>query len=179
MKPWRMGLMAGAVTLLAAGSAVAVKSGELLYIKTRDAQVQDKPGDQGAVVERLHYGAAVTWVGSVPGNKEWHNVKLASGKSGVASKAVLGATKPSTELTRQSSGEPVDAVSFASSGAATKALGAGAEKFGKDPETKLGDATRQLQVVEKLAESVSASDVEKHARNTHTHAGALLNEGAK
>ena len=145
------------LTLFVAGSALAVKSGETLYVRSRNTRLVDKP--KGRVVTTLQPGDAVTWLGKAtePG---WHQVQLKNGKKGVLLTANLATQPPPMEL-RSSSGKPIDQGAFLSSGAATRALAPLAAEYGRNKS--MDAAVRDVTAMEQLSDSVTLGEVAKHA----------------
>ena len=107
--------------LWGATSAWAVKIGDNLYIKTKGVKLlKDAKATAAAVGKELSVGDAVVWKGADAKDKAFHQVE-AGGKPGFVLMTSLSPNKPSPE-TMETGKEPIDAKSFASSGAATKAL---------------------------------------------------------
>jgi hypothetical protein len=148
--------------LLWGGAAAAgAKPGDTLYIKARNTRVLKDPSASAAVVTVLQPGAAVTWQGPDPKDKRWQRV--VSGKNkGVVLSANLTAEKPKGEVMAVSGEAAADTSAFTSSGAASKALGAGAIEYAK--ELKSEAAAGQLQRAENLAKTVGPREVAEHAR---------------
>jgi len=118
---------------LAAGAALAVKPGETLYIKTKDAKVLDKADAKAKTVGTLNPGAAVKWNGADKKNKLFHEVVATTDKGelhGYTLQQNLSPNKPASEFAT-SDGKAIDAEAFKSSGAATKALSESALKYAK------------------------------------------------
>lgn len=153
--------------LLWAGAAAAgAKPGDTLYIKARNTRVLKDPSASAAVVVILQPGAAVTWQGPDPKDKRWQRV--VSGKNkGVVLSANLTAEKPKGEVMAATGAEAADANAFMSSGAASKALGAGAIAYAK--EKNADAAARQLQRAEGLAKTIGPREVSEHARKAGLH----------
>ena len=150
-----------AVAMLAGGgAALAAKVGDSLWVKARNAKVMASSAPTADVVEVLQPGDEVKWFGADPSNSKWHRVQTKDGKKGVVFLTDLSTTKPAGEIT--SSGAEVDAKSFASSGAATKALGEGAIDSGKS--NNMGQAVDQLQSIEKIAKGVSVDEAAQRAQ---------------
>ena len=148
-----------ALAMLAGGTALAAKVGDSLWVKARNAKVMASASPTADVVEVLQPGDEVKWFGADPSNAMWHRVQTKDGKKGLLFRTSLADKKPEAEIT--SSGADVDAKSFASSGAATKALGEGAIDYGK--AKNMGPAVDQIQQIEKLAKGVTASEAAQHA----------------
>jgi len=151
---------------LLAGPAAAAKPGDTLYIKARNTRVLKAPSAGAAVVVVLQPGDAVTWQGPDPRDKRWQ--KVTSGKQqGVVMTANLTAERPRQEVTGVTGAAAQDTSAFMSSGAASKALGAGAIAYAK--EQKAETAARQLQRAEAMAKTVGPREVSAHARKAGLH----------
>jgi len=148
--------------LLWAGAVAAgAKPGDTLYIKARNTRVLKDPSASAAVVVVLQPGAAVIWQGPDPKDKRWQRV--VSGKNkGVVLSANLAVEKPKGEVIAVSGEAAADTSAFMSSGAASKALGAGAIAYAK--EKKADVAAQQLRRAENLAETIGPREVSEHAR---------------
>ena len=157
----RVLVTAAVVVLWAAsvGPADAAKVGDKLYIKAKNTKVLKQPKATSSVVAVLQPGQQVTWGGSVRQNKRWHKVAFA-GKNGIVYRSTLSTKQPSFEMTK--SGQKVDAMAFASSGAATKALGAGAKTYGEN--NNLASAVAQIEQLERLARRISTRTISKHVK---------------
>ena len=109
-----------AIALIGASGAWAVAKGGTLYIKSKDTKVLKDPKADAKAVTTLQPGAEVTWNGPSDKDKTFHEV-MAGGKKGFVLMSNLSPNKPASEID-SSSGKPMSAQAFASSGAATKAL---------------------------------------------------------
>lgn len=109
-----------AIALIGASGAWAVAKGGTLYIKSKDTKVLKDPKADSKPVTTLQPGAEVTWNGPSDKDKTFHEV-TAGGKKGFVLMTNLSPSKPATEID-STSGKPMSAQAFASSGAATKAL---------------------------------------------------------
>ncbi len=116
------------MALLGSSAALAVKSGDTLYVKTKDAKLLDKAEPKGKVIGVMKPGDTVTWKGA-DANKPFHKVE-AQGKAGFTVQQNLTPNKPSAEVAT-SDGKPIDQEAFKSSGAATKALSEAGLKYGE------------------------------------------------
>jgi uncharacterized protein YgiM (DUF1202 family) len=125
MRRFLVGLAAAA--LLIGSAAYAVKPGENLYIKTKDAKLLEKPDPKAKVLGVLKPGEEVKWNGADAKNKMFHGIE-AGGKKGYTLQQNLSPSKPQMEIASDD-GKPIDAQAFASSGAATKALSEAALKY--------------------------------------------------
>ncbi len=148
---------ASAVLWLASAPADAAKVGDKLYIKAKNTKVLKEPKATSSVVDVLQPGQEVTWGGSVRRQKRWHKVAFA-GKNGIVYRTTLTTKRPSMEMTK--SGQQVDAMAFASSGAATKALGAGAKTYGE--KNNLASAVAQIEQLEQLAKRVTTKRIARY-----------------
>ncbi|MCB9556056.1 MAG: SH3 domain-containing protein [Deltaproteobacteria bacterium] len=151
-------LAAGLVGLF--GSAEAVKRGGTLFIKARNTKLMATASPTANVVAVLQPGDAVTWRGSSTQNKRWHNIEY-KGKTGVVFVSNLSPKKPHMELSSSKGGQ-VDSRAFASSGAASKALGEGAVAYGNTKN--MGQAVAQIVALEKLAKRVAPAQVAAHVK---------------
>lgn len=159
MKRTLIGLTA--LGLLAGGStALAVKVGESLYVKAKNTAVKASPAATADTLLVLQPGARVTWNGAHKSAKQWHRVEV-NGKSGVVFQSNLATKPPATELVAGKKGS-VDAQAFASSGAAVKALGPGAEAYGE--QSNSGQAVKDIKALEELAKSVTDAELAAHAK---------------
>lgn len=104
------------LTLCAATQALAVRPGDKLFIKTKDAAVMKQPSEKGAPVMKLQPGNEVIWLGASEKDAQWHEIS-ANGKKGFVRRGDLSPHAPAAEIA--DSGKPI-AQAFASSGAATK-----------------------------------------------------------
>jgi hypothetical protein len=143
-------------------AAAGAKPGDTLYVKARNTRVLAGPSAGAKVVTVLQPGAAVTWEGPDPKDKRWQRV--VSGKDkGVVLGATLTAEKPKAEVMSVTGEGAADTSAFMSSGAASKALGAGAIAYARD-ELKAETAASQLQRAENLAKTIGPREVSAHAR---------------
>lgn len=145
---------------LTAVTAVAAKVGDTLFVKAKNTKVMAKASATADVVAVLQPGDEVVWKGADKKEKRWHMVS-AGGKDGVVFQSNLSPKKPSMEMDG-SSGTSVDAKAFASSGAATKALGPGAKAYGD--KKNLGQVVAQIEELEQLAKDVGDDQVAQHAK---------------
>ena len=119
---------------LVGGTALAVKPGDTLYIKSKDAKVFKDDSLKSKVVGTLQPGANVTWQGVSKGDKQLHKVK--AGKvEGFTLQQNLTPNKPQMEALLKDDGKEIDPQAFASSGAATKALSEAALKYAEKKQT--------------------------------------------
>lgn len=133
-----------AAALLSASGALAVAKGGKLYIKSKDTKVF-KDAKVGAPLVTLQPGAEVTWNGASEKDKQFHEV-VANGKKGFVLMTNLSPSKPAQEID-SSTGKPMSAQAFASSGAATKALTPAGVNYAKDSPSK-SDAAAEIIYVE-------------------------------
>lgn len=165
-----------ALGLLAAGSsALAVKIGEPLYVKAKNTAVKASPSATADTLLVLQPGAKVKWVGADKRVKQWHRVEV-NGKSGVVFQSNLATRPPSTELVAGKGGS-VDAQAFASSGAAVKALGPGAEAYGKESNSER--AVADIKALETLSKSVTDEEIAQHAKKAGLFPVVGASGGAK
>ena len=123
-----------AIALISAGGAWAVAKGGTLYIKSKDTKVLKEPKAGSTAVVTVQPGTEVIWNGASPTDKTFHDVTV-GGKKGFVLMSNLSPSKVSTEID-SSSGKPMSAQAFASSGAATKALTPAGVTYAKDNVSK-------------------------------------------
>lgn len=114
----------GALAVLVASVAMAgVAKGGKLYIKGSGVNAWDK-ADASGKKSPLKAGDEVTWQGADEKNKQMQAIEYGPGgkKKGFVQMANLATTKPIDEYPT-GDGKGTSAAAFASSGAATKALG--------------------------------------------------------
>ncbi len=140
-------------------TAHAAKVGDKLYIKAKNTKVLSKPKLTSKAVGILQPGQQVVWRGPVKKRRSFHKVAF-GGKRGIVYRTALSTQPPSEE--RMQSGQMVNAQAFASSGAATKALGSGAKAYGE--KNNLGEAAESIEALEALAKSVKTDKIAKHVR---------------
>lgn len=156
MRRYLVGLAAAA---LLATTAWAVKPGESLFIKTKDAKFLEKADAKAKVLRTLKPGEEVTWGGSDPKNKMFHKITV-GGKDGYTLQQNLSPSKPQMELASDD-GKPVDAQAFASSGAATKALSDAALSYAAEvPDA--ATLTKGVLTAEGVAQSVTPADAQAY-----------------
>lgn len=109
-----------AIVLLSAGGAWAVAKGGKLYIKSKDTRVLKEPKAGAKEVTKLQPGAEVVWNGASEKDKQFHEI-VAGGKKGFVLMSNLTPNAAVQEVD-SSTGKPMSAQAFATSGAATKAL---------------------------------------------------------
>lgn len=152
MRRFLIGLATAAV--LAAGAAWAVKPGEKLYIKTKDAKLLEKADAKAKTLGTLQPGTEVTWNGSDKTNKLFHAIE-AGGKKGFTLQQNLSPSKPQMELAKDD-GKPIDSQAFASSGAATKALSEAALKYSKE-KPDIATLTKGVMTAEGIAATIDTA----------------------
>ncbi len=131
-----------AIALIGASGAWAVAKGGTLYIKSKDTKVLKDPKADAKAVVTLQPGAEVIWNGASEKDKTFHEIS-SGGKKGFVLMTNLSPNKPAQEIDA-STGKPMSAQAFASSGAATKALTPAAIKYS---ETKKGTAEESAAMV--------------------------------
>ncbi|MGV3621176.1 MAG: hypothetical protein ACO1OB_10185 [Archangium sp.] len=117
------------LALMGAGSAFAVKVGDNLFIKSKDTKILKDAKAGSATVTSVGVGEEVKWEGPSDKDKQWHKVTF-KGKTGYVLMSNLSPSKPQGEIDA-STGKPMSAQAFASSGAATKALTPAAINYSK------------------------------------------------
>lgn len=123
-----------AAALLSASGAWAVAVGGKLYIKSKDTKVFKDAKVGPTVGKDLAVGTEVTWNGASAKDKQFHEISV-NGKKGFVLMTNLTPNKPAEEIDA-STGKPMSAQAFASSGAATKALTPAGVTYAKDSPNK-------------------------------------------
>ena len=158
MKQKAIGLAVAAALL--ATPALAVKAGDTLYIRSKDASLLKTPAAPGSVLTKLQPGTEVTWNGVDAKDKNFHKVK-AAGKDGYVLQVNLSPAKPSMEVA--SDGKPTTMSSLASSGAATRTLSeVGQKQAAKTPD--LTKAGKQVVLLEGINDKITPKDLVDHAK---------------
>lgn len=143
---------------LAAATALAVKPGGALYVKTKDTRVLEKPDPKAKVLGLLQPGTQVTWQGASPANRLLHHVVGANSQGKTLDGFVLqGNLTPSQlapEYLSRDDGKPIDPEAFKSSGAATKALDEVAVEYAKSHA--MPQQAERLMALEAISRSVAA-----------------------
>lgn len=162
---WGRGALAlGAALLVVALPAAAanVPAGTKVYVKAKNSRLQKSPTSD-SVVAVLQPGDVLLYGSPDPKDGRWHLVTTVDKKKGYlfASNLSLQAVKPEN-LTGGAVSEK-EKRAFASSGAATKALGDGAVALGeKSPDTR--ETMRRLLAVEAVAVRTTDAQLAEHAR---------------
>lgn len=154
-KAFRLALAAAVV----GSPAMAVKPGEMLYIRSKDTALVKKADPKAPVVTKLQPGTEVVWNGPDEKNKTFHKVK-AGAKEGYVLQVNLTATKPQDELA--SDGKGISAHAVASSGAATRALSEEGQEYAKKTPD-LTTAAKQVVMIEGINSQIKDKDVADHA----------------
>ena len=157
---------AAAAALALAGTAIAAKVGDSLYVKAKNTKLLESTSPTAKVLGVLQPGESVTWNGA-EADKKWHKVSAKAG-SGVVFQSNLSATKPSTEVIGSQGSKSVDAQAFASSGAASKALGEGPKEYAKGKD--LVKAAADLEAAEGIAKKITNADLSAHAKKAGIYA---------
>ena len=133
-----------AVAALSAGSALAVAKGGTLFIKARGVKLlKDPKATSAAVGKELTVGQAVVWNGPSEKDKSFHEIVTPDGKKGFVLAASLSPNKPADEIAT-STGAPMSAQAFASSGAATKGLTEASIKYSEASDETVKKAAVQV-----------------------------------
>lgn len=135
-----------AIALISASGAWAVAKGGKLYIKSKDTKVLKDAKAGAATVATVQPGKEVTWNGPSPADKTFHEISV-DGKKGFVLMSNLSPSAPVAEID-SSSGKPMSAQSFASSGAATKGLTPAGVKYAKASGQGAADAAADIIYVE-------------------------------
>lgn len=131
-----------AIALISAGGAWAVAKGGKLYIKSKDTKVLKDPKAGATAVVTVQPGTEVTWNGASDKDKAFHDVTV-NGKKGFVLMSNLSPSAPATEID-SSTGKPMSAQAFASSGAATKALTPAGVTYAKGNGPSQSDAAAEI-----------------------------------
>jgi hypothetical protein len=123
-----------AIALISAGGAWAIGKGDKLFIKSKDTKVLKEAKAGATAVTTLQPGKEVTWNGPDAKDKTFHEINV-DGKKGFVLMTNLSPRAPMAEID-SSNGKPMSAQSFASSGAATKALTPAGVTYAKDSPNK-------------------------------------------
>lgn len=148
-----------ALVLAGSGAFAALAAGQKIFVKAKNTRVLQKPDLASANVETLQPGEQVVW--QQKEGEHFHQVLTPRGKKGYVYFANLS-TKPVTlEYLRKDGDKPVDPKSFATSGAATKALAPGPIAYGEQKlDPKLGPiAVANVVALENLARSVTDDEL--------------------
>lgn len=159
-------LGATALLALAAATALAVKPGGALYVKTKDTKVLEKPDPKAKVLGLLQPGTQVTWHGAASANRQLHHVvgPDSRGKSldGYVLQANLTPSQLAPEYLSRDDGKPIDPEAFKSSGAATKALDDVAVEYAKSHA--MPQQAERLMALEAISRSVVAERLAERSR---------------
>ena len=136
-----------ALALINASGAWAVAVGGTLYVKSKDTKVLKEAKAGSSAVVTVQPGKEVIWNGADAKDKSFHSVTV-DGKKGFVLMSNLSQNKVATEID-SSSGKPMSAQAFASSGAATKALTPAGVNYAKDTPNK-AEAASEIIYVEQL-----------------------------
>lgn len=138
--------------------AMAVKPGEMLYIRSKDTALVKKADPKAPVVTKLQPGTEVVWQGADEKNKSFHKVK-AGAKEGYVLQVNLTPRKPQDEVS--SDGKPINAHAVASSGAATRALSEEGQGYAsRTPDSQT--AGKQVVLIEGINAQIKDKDVADH-----------------
>jgi uncharacterized protein YgiM (DUF1202 family) len=160
--------LVAALALCAASTALAVKTGEDLYVKARNTRLMASASPTANVVTVLQPGQKVTWLGADPKNKQWHRVKVSEKQQGLVFQSNLSTQPPNLELVSKGTVSQEDLKSMASSGAAVRGLSEGAVKYGNGKQAPgFTEAVTQVKELEKLALEITPQDLAGHATKTH------------
>lgn len=106
------------LTLCVSTGALAIAKGGTLYIRSKDTALLKEPKANSQSLMKLQPGTEVVWNGASAKDKAFHEV-VVGGKKGFVLMSSLSPNKPQEEVD-SSSGKPMTAQTFASSGAAVK-----------------------------------------------------------
>lgn len=161
-----------AAALLPATAAHAVGVGGTLYVRVKDAKLLEAPNLKAKALGILQPGTEVTWRGADKKNRQLHKISVkqdGAALEGYVLQANLSPRAPAPEYLMQDGDKPIDAQSFKSSGAATKALGGMALDYAS--AKKLTGLPEKLMALEAISASVDARAVDARARALGLAAG--------
>ncbi len=151
--------------LCAATSSLAVAKGGKLYIKSKDTKVMKEPSPKSVAVVTLQPGTEVVWNGPSAKDKLWHEVTF-GGKKGFVHMHALSPNRPQEEIDA-STGKPMSAQAFASSGAAVGCrFGASSTVYKSSSATE--EAAAELIYVEELNKAKATPEA-LMAKNKELH----------
>ncbi|MFL5320289.1 MAG: SH3 domain-containing protein [Myxococcaceae bacterium] len=169
----RTKVVLGALLLVGTG-ALALNAGAEVYVKAKNTKLLQKPDATSTVVGTLQPGDKVKWQQAA--NKEFHSVTATNGKTGYVYFSNLSVNPPVTEYVKGTGA--VDAKTFATTGAATKALGDGAITYG-DQKLNNEDAVKAILAMEAMGQQTSSGEVAEHAKSAGLTPAVKLAEGSK
>jgi len=150
---------------LARAETPAAPKPQTLYIKAKNTHLKTSNSPTADTLVVLQPGQKVTYEGRET-RSPWCRVKVEVEKkgtfTGLVYQANLSLTPPSLEVLSKDPTRPLSPEAFASSGAATKALGPGAIALGK--ELNKDASAEQLAALVQLAHSVNEAQVAEYAR---------------
>jgi hypothetical protein len=136
------------VSLLAPLSAFAIAKGGTLYVAGKGVRLLKDAKPTAAKVLDLAQGDAVTWLGVSEKDRHFQEVEV-RGKRGFVETQLLTPAKPLAEVTP--GGRPIEAQSFANSGAAVKDGDmSGHQSYSKSQGPAAAQAEAELLYVEEL-----------------------------
>jgi hypothetical protein len=148
-----------------ASDSWAVKPGDKLYVRIKEASIYETSDVRTKVVQRVKAGTAVVWQGADATTPLMHKVEFTNeSKVAIAGFTHQGnlATKPPSGEVVTDDGKTIDAEAFRTSGAATKAVNdtslAWAEK------KNLKDLAKEFESVSELNKRISNSAAQDAAR---------------
>lgn len=151
-------LLAVGLAVLAAATALAVKPGGALYVKTKDTKVLEKADPKAKVLGLLQPGMRVTWQGASSLNRLLHHVVGTDSQGrpldGFVLQGNLTPSQLAPEYLSRDDGKPIDPEAFKSSGAATKALDEVAVEYAKSHA--MPQQAERLMALEAISRSVAA-----------------------
>jgi hypothetical protein len=152
----RRTLMMGAAVMLAlaAATALAVKPGGALYVKTKDTKVLEKPDPRAKVPGLLQPGTQVVWHGAAPANRQLHHVVGPDSRGKSLDGYVLQANLTPSQLAPEYLSRD--------DGAATKALDEVALEYAKSHA--MPQQAERLMALEAISRSVVAERLAERNR---------------
>jgi len=165
-KPRRLGAGLALVLVALGGAALGEGKGAVapqtkVYIRARNTRLMKSSALTAKPVKVLQPGDVVTYLGVDPTNPQWHRVSAGNNLEGVVFQSNLSLTPPKAENLGASTASAVELKSYASKGAAIKALGPGALDYAK--QNNAGDVALRIAGAEQLAKDVSEKQLAEHA----------------
>jgi hypothetical protein len=151
------------LALVLARSVLGVGVGQQLYVKAKNTKLFASPSPTSEVVLLLQPGDPVVWRGPDAREKRWHRVDV-RGTQGVIFQSNLSPQPPSMEVLASSGGAEVDPQAFASSGAATKAVGDAVMKYGE--RKGMSESVTELDALLAIAKQLSVQQIDEQAKKS-------------
>ena len=165
------------IVLVAVGAigAAAAADEAFLYARSKNTHMNRTPEAGGEMLALLQPGAKVTDLGKAP-VKNWRKVR-SLGVEGFIFLSNLSTTSPHEEVVGGRGNASLSPEAFASSGAATKALGAGAIDYGNGKNYQR--AVREIQLAEDLSKAIDENALRDHEVAAKIHLVTAPTPGGK